>query len=778
MALGRHEHIHQHVSSPNSNQNKEGCLKKKRSLTRLFTHKARKASQSQSRPPSPQTPGSPKIPECFLRTSSFPSRTSSAYPSVPAAHEENHDGWTPPESPQLEEASGRTRNRVGLSGLRPGAKASAPTSPTYFQSEEIHCTSRSSKDLARDSNVHRLPALPLRHGKSHGNLQSSSTILNPRLRGLSETLEGSKGDSPRARTLARPARPKTATGEVSRYDGKIWHDDSSKKPQPRCDAHGFPSPGLAHELNDSEEVRASFPSAITSNSSLVHVSSTRRSSVTTRRTSLSDSTVEIYETTNSKEGCMTVEDAINLYASGFTDKDESEGGDSYQKSSINSEEKRRSERIAEAINDSIGSEIFPHEQLSNSTLHSKPLNASRKVMSKPPSLVSPTSTRDQYGFLKSSHYITVGQYDAWHITYSPIQERRSIKWQLYMLESDLSNSFPVEFPHQSTKTQRFIRKGLPPAWRGAAWFYYAGGQAHLDMQPDLYESLLARSATSELSDTDKEIIERDLHRTFPDNIHFKPEHLPVSGEPQELALLASLRHVLRAFSLHAPKIGYCQSLNFIAGLLLLFLPEEKAFWMLHIITTEYLPGTHEVSLEGANVDLWVLMSALKESFPGIWTSVTSGEDGAGTLGTKLPPISLCTTSWFMSLFIGTLPVESVLRVWDVLFYEGSRTLFRIALAIFKTGEQRIRSVSDSMEMFQVVQSLPRGLLDVGSLMNVAFRRGGVSHDWIEKKREERRRWYANERARVSGAVMTEHNDEDTGTAKPRRAESMWRRRRK
>jgi hypothetical protein len=36
------------------------------------------------------------------------------------------------------------------------------------------------------------------------------------------------------------------------------------------------------------------------------------------------------------------------------------------------------------------------------------------------------------------------------------------------------------------------------------------------------------------------------------------------------------------------------SLNFITGMLLLFLPEEKAFWMLHIIAADYLPGTHEI----------------------------------------------------------------------------------------------------------------------------------------------------------------------------------------
>ena len=164
-----------------------------------------------------------------------------------------------------------------------------------------------------------------------------------------------------------------------------------------------------------------------------------------------------------------------------------------------------------------------------------------------------------------------------------------------------------------------------------------------------------------LSLSDKEAIERDLHRTFPDNVRFKPE--PGTSSTEETELLVSLRRVLQSFALQHPQIGYCQSLNFIAALLLLFMPEEKAFWMLHIITTVYLPATHEVSLEGANVDLWVLAVALKKSIPGVWAKV----DGKGLLEdgkkAKLPPISLCATSWFMSLYIGTLPVETVLRVW-------------------------------------------------------------------------------------------------------------------
>lgn len=135
----------------------------------------------------------------------------------------------------------------------------------------------------------------------------------------------------------------------------------------------------------------------------------------------------------------------------------------------------------------------------------------------------------------------------------------------------------------------------------------------------------------------------------------------------------------------------------------------------------------------------------------------------------------------MSLFIGTLPIESVLRVWDVLFYEGSRTLFRVALTIFKLGEQRIRELSDSMELFQVVQGLPRGMIDAAALMRMVCRRGGVGSEWVEKRREERKAWYARERAKVAGggdaaALSEEVYEKSMGGEIIGRKSSVWRRR--
>jgi TBC1 domain family member 2A len=45
---------------------------------------------------------------------------------------------------------------------------------------------------------------------------------------------------------------------------------------------------------------------------------------------------------------------------------------------------------------------------------------------------------------------------------------------------------------------------------------------------------------------------------------------------------AALQRVLLAFSVHNARVGYCQSMNFVAGMLLLVMEknEESAFWLM------------------------------------------------------------------------------------------------------------------------------------------------------------------------------------------------------
>lgn len=406
----------------------------------------------------------------------------------------------------------------------------------------------------------------------------------------------------------------------------------------------------------------------------------------------------------------------------------------------------------------------------------------------PPALLSGIGNRDNYGFRKSTQYLKLDEYEAWKGPYSNHVTQRRLKWCDLLREHGLPTSNPTKFPPQSSKVKRFVRKGIPPEFRGAAWFYYAGGYEHLNRNPGLYDRLVETAMTSP-NDDDKDHIERDLHRTFPDNIHFKPEAPPStessgssnpnhSGAPLETQMIQSLRRVLYAYALHNPKIGYTQSLNFITGMLLLFLPEEKAFWMLHIIAADYLPGTHEISLEGANIDLWILMVLLRDSTPGIYSKIAAmggTPSGRGkmpplTVNSRLPDITLGLTNWLMSVFIGTLPVETTLRVWDVFFYEGSKTFFRVSLAIFKACERDILGVTDPMEAFQIVQTIPKKLLDANSLIEECFvRRHRVGQGRIEELRGLRRVAVRQEKLRRSVAFSKGqiHSETDDFTGRTR-----------
>lgn len=400
---------------------------------------------------------------------------------------------------------------------------------------------------------------------------------------------------------------------------------------------------------------------------------------------------------------------------------------------------------------------------------------------------------DRYGFKKQSSYITEEQYDAWWEDYEKFCTRRKLKWKLFLEKSGIPmiGGHPAGFPARSEKLKRYVRKGIPPEWRGYAWWYFAKGDEALNNNIGVYDELVARfKKIMKLEDKearypDLEVIERDLNRTFPDNIHFQKD---ASGS-EEKTLVPSLRRVLFAYSLYNPQVGYCQSMNFLAGLLLLFLPEEKSFWMLVIITSRYLPNVHDITLEGVNVDQGVLMLCVKEYLPEIWSYIQpkrdykSDADGnkidsktrkilKNQFLFKLPPITLCTASWFMSCFVGVLPIETTLRIWDCLFYEGSHFLFKASLAILKLSESELlkgkshtpglnyitqggsagdnhrrkhpisREESD-MELFQIVQSFPKRLLNPNEIFEKIIFKRRIAFNNLDQDEVDRCRKYVS-----------------------------------
>lgn len=103
-------------------------------------------------------------------------------------------------------------------------------------------------------------------------------------------------------------------------------------------------------------------------------------------------------------------------------------------------------------------------------------------------------------------------------------------------------------------------------------------------------------------------IEKDLRRTMPTNQHFQKEE----G-------IDALRCVLLAYSERNKVLGYCQSMNFIAAILLLHMECDDVFWCLAAIVEDILPKNwFDGELHGSLAEPMVLESCVRWKLPKLY----------------------------------------------------------------------------------------------------------------------------------------------------------------
>lgn len=149
-------------------------------------------------------------------------------------------------------------------------------------------------------------------------------------------------------------------------------------------------------------------------------------------------------------------------------------------------------------------------------------------------------------------------------------------------------------------------------------------------------------------------------------------------------------------------------MNFIVAVALLLLEPEDAFWLLIAITECHLTNYYDTGLIGAQVDQYVLKDLIKQKAPDIYQHFEINE----------VEITSLTLNWFMAIFIDSVPFETLLRIWDCFLLEGSKVLFRFALAILIINRESILTRTDTISMMKQIKDSTKNLIDVESLFKV------------------------------------------------------------
>ena len=116
-----------------------------------------------------------------------------------------------------------------------------------------------------------------------------------------------------------------------------------------------------------------------------------------------------------------------------------------------------------------------------------------------------------------------------------------------------------------------------------------------------------------------------------------------------------LRRVLQAIAWTIPAVGYCQGMGMVAGVLLLVMEEDEAFWTMRSLLIKKLPKDYySPTLLGVMVDQRVLRDLIGTNEPTVGKLLD--ENGV--------EISLITLNWFLTCYSNVAPLHTVMRVWD------------------------------------------------------------------------------------------------------------------
>ncbi|CAL8308183.1 unnamed protein product [Gadus morhua 'NCC'] len=138
-------------------------------------------------------------------------------------------------------------------------------------------------------------------------------------------------------------------------------------------------------------------------------------------------------------------------------------------------------------------------------------------------------------------------------------------------------------------------------------------------------------------------------------------------------------------------VSYCQAMNILTSVLLLYAKEEEAFWLLVAVCERMLPDYFNRRIIGALVDQAVFEELIRDHLPQLVEHMAD-----------LSFFSSVSLSWFLTLFVSVLPIESAVNVVDCFFYDGVKAILQLGLAVLGANMEALISCHDDAEAVTIL----------------------------------------------------------------------------
>jgi hypothetical protein len=259
------------------------------------------------------------------------------------------------------------------------------------------------------------------------------------------------------------------------------------------------------------------------------------------------------------------------------------------------------------------------------------------------------------------------------------EQEKLAQWQAYFG----THGCGVSLLREATLLNELVRAGVPDPLRAYVWSLLSGALflrlAHVGEFAAMRAACVAWLENPSAAPSDARFrfdanvlgeIERDVRRSL-------PKHPAYQGDASEA--VASLRRVLVCYAARNPQLGYAQSMNIVVALLLLYMDEESAFWLLAVLCERLVPDYYSTALIGSIVDQQILADLVAQRLPAVHARFAQ----------LSVPLSMLSLPWFMCLFLSYLPWRESLTALDNFFSEGAPILFRVSLALLHLNQETI-----------------------------------------------------------------------------------------